>query len=123
MTNFDLLQLAGDVELNPGPFFMKCLRKMEPDLDEMFTKFEGLQASFKKITDFATWIDVFNNADKKKWFKKFLKFLSYGVVLSRARHDPLLAAATAFLLSGDWLTKLCRSQEGKMPTEDGAGPG
>lgn len=107
MTNFDLLRLAGDVELNPGPFFMKCLRKMEPDLDEMFKKFEGLQASFKKVTDFATWIDVFNNADKKKWFKRFLKFLSYGVILSRAKHDPLLAAATAFLLSGDWLTKLC----------------
>nr|UYI58722.1 polyprotein [Hunnivirus A] len=106
-TNFSLLQLAGDVEENPGPFFMKCLRRMEPDLDEMFKKFEGLQASFKKVTDFATWIDVFNNADKKKWFKKFLKFLSYGVILSRARHDPLLAAATAFLLSGDWLTKLC----------------
>nr|AWK02672.1 polyprotein [Niviventer confucianus hunnivirus] len=106
-TNFSLLQLAGDVELNPGPFLFKMARKLEPDLDAMFKKFEGMQESFKKITDFATWIDLFNNADKKKWFKRFVKFMSYGVLLSRARHDPLLAAATAFILSGDWLTKLC----------------
>nr|ATY47707.1 polyprotein [Picornavirales sp.] len=106
-TNFSLLQLAGDVELNPGPFVFKLARKFDKDLDALFTKFEGMQESFKKITDFAKWIDVFNNADKKKWFKRFVKFLSYGVILSRARHDSLLAAATAFLLSGDWLTKLC----------------
>nr|QXO85770.1 polyprotein [Picornaviridae sp.] len=106
-TNFSLLKLAGDVELNPGPPVLSAMRKLDPDINAMFTKFEQMQESLKKITDFAHWIDVFSHVDKKKWFKKIIKFLSYGVILSRARQDPLLAAATAFLLSGDWLTKLC----------------
>ncbi|AFS33288.1 polyprotein [hunnivirus A1] len=106
-TNFSLLRLAGDVELNPGPPILSVARKLDPDLDQMFKKFEIMQESFKKLTDCAQWINVFSDIDKRKWFKRIMKFLSYAVILSRARHDPLLAAATAFLLSGDWLSRLC----------------
>nr|WKY18082.1 polyprotein [Bovine hunnivirus] len=106
-TNFSLLKLAGDVEMNPGPPILSVARKLDPDLDQMFKKFESMQESFKKLMDFAQWIDVFSNIDKRKWFRRVMKFLSYAVILSRARHDPLLAAATAFLLSGDWLSRLC----------------
>nr|WDS17255.1 polyprotein [hunnivirus A1] len=128
-TNFSLLKLAGDVEMNPGPPILSVARKLDPDLDQMFRKFESMQESFKKLMDFAQWIDVFSNIDKRKWFKRIMKFLSYAVILSRAKHDPLLAAATAFLLSGDWLSRLCakvckwlqshcRTQPPPFPTSD-----
>nr|YP_006846322.1 2B [hunnivirus A1] len=89
------------------PPILSVARKLDPDLDQMFKKFEIMQESFKKLTDCAQWINVFSDIDKRKWFKRIMKFLSYAVILSRARHDPLLAAATAFLLSGDWLSRLC----------------
>lgn len=106
-SNFSLLALAGDVELNPGPFFMKAIRKLDPDMDELFKKFDTLRESFQKIQDFSNWMKLWDDLDKQKWLKRFVKMLSYAVVLSRARHDPLLAAATAFILTGDWMAKLC----------------
>ncbi len=106
-TNYSLLQLAGDVEQNPGPSLSKIARKLDPDIDALFKKFEEMRDSFKKITDYAQWAQIFEQADKVKWMKRIGKFLCYAIILSRARSDPLLAAALGFLLSQDWLSALC----------------
>lgn len=129
-TNFSLLALAGDVELNPGPSLSKLMRKFDPDLDAIFKEFEEMKQTFDKITSSDYWMEIFSNTDKKKWLKRCIKFLAYGVILMKAKSDPLLAAATAFILTGDWLSNFCgkivkwlkdscKTPPPPLPTSDG----
>lgn len=106
-TNYSLLQLAGDVETNPGPSLSKIARRLDPDIDQLFKKFESMQESFKKVVDYANWAKIFEDADKEKWMKRIGKFLCYAVILSRAKGDPLLSAALGYLLAQNWLHSLC----------------
>lgn len=106
-TNYSLLKLCGDVEENPGPTVMSLLGKLDPDFDEIWKKFQAMKSTLDRISDYATWIDLWNNADKMYWLKKICKFLAYGVILLRAKSDPLLAAAAGFLLAGDWVSAMC----------------
>nr|UZQ18725.1 polyprotein [Hunnivirus sp.] len=108
-TNFSLLQLAGDVELNPGPAsFSKFAEKfMSPDMAYLFKKFDWLGGQLRKIEEYCDFTKIFDEKNKMYWFKKILKFLGYAVILLKAKKDPTIAAAVAFIVGSDWLSKLC----------------
>nr|UMO75538.1 MAG: polyprotein [Coypu hunnivirus] len=110
MTNFDLLKIAGDVELNPGPSFSKFMKLfMSDDADEMFKDLEGAMSLWKNLKSYAGWAKLWEDADKKKWLKKALKLIALAIICLKAKNDPLLVAATVFLVKGDLFTSLVKT--------------